>query len=203
MTSPALVTWRSSRLPRLDRMIAVHPETSGSRTDPVVALEWTHALVLRLASEFQGFCRDLYDDAAVAVARELAESNKRARAMILAALKVDRSLNRGSADFNNLARDFARFQIKLWDALANRHPAAASTWKKSLESLHSARNGVVHDELDKLRAVESQGWAMEVASVLRWRNLLDVIVEAMDDLLDAEISKLFGYTRWESEDGND
>ena len=69
MTSPALTTWQSSRLPRLDQLIALHPDTAGSTTDPAVAEEWTHALVLRLASEFQGFCRDLHNDLARTIAR--------------------------------------------------------------------------------------------------------------------------------------
>lgn len=197
MNSPALAAWRSSRLGRLDRLLAVHPDSTGSGTDPAVAEEWTHALILRLASEFQGFCRDLHTDASKAVARALAASDEEIRLLILVGLTTDRSLNRSSADPQTLAKDFARFRITLWVALEERHPRSVPLWHEGLRYLHLARNGVVHDDLGKLASVQAEGWELKLGTVVRWRNLLDEIVTAMDDVVSTAIADLFGNIRWE------
>jgi len=189
MTSPALAAWRSSRLVRLDRLLAVHPNSTGSATDPAVAEEWTHALILRLASEFQGFCRDLHSDVSEAVALTLAASDEEVRLLILVGLTTDRALNGRSADPQTLANDFARFRITLWPELEKRHPRAAPVWRESLRLLHAARNGVVHDDLDKLANVQAEGWGIDITSVLRWRNQLDETVTALHDVVIAEISE--------------
>lgn len=154
MTSPALAQWRSGRLGRLDRLIAVHPESRGSATDPAVAQEWTHALVLRLASEFPGFCRDLHNEASRAVAWALPLSDERIRLLIFVGLTTDRALNRNSADPRTLAGDFSRFRVPLWVDLHQRHPWSAPAWREGLRCPQVARNGVVHDDLEKLADVQ-------------------------------------------------
>ncbi|HST81670.1 MAG TPA: hypothetical protein VLL08_08045 [Kineosporiaceae bacterium] len=166
-----------------------------------MAQEWTHALILRLASEFQGFCRDLHNDVSKAVAWALAASDEDIRLLILVGLTTDRALNRSSADPQTLAKDFARFRITLWADLKRRHPRSAPGWEESLRLLHAARNGVVHDDLDKLAHVQAEGWEMDITSVVRWRNQLDEAVTALHDVVIAAMAELFGDIRWESGDG--
>jgi hypothetical protein len=197
MTSPALATWRSSRLSRLDRLLAVHPDSSGSTTDPSVAQEWTQALVLRLASEFQGYCRDLHNDVSGAIAGALAASDCRIQLMIFTGLTAGRALNRSSADPQTLATDFARLGVMLWRELTQRHPHDGPIWREILGLLHQARNGVVHDDPQRIIGVLDAGWVLEIQTVIRWRDLLDEVAVAMDDVVSSAIADLFGMIPWE------
>jgi hypothetical protein len=195
MTSPALTTWQSSRLPRLDQLIALHPDTAGSTTDPAVAEEWTHALVLRLTSEFQGFCRDLHDDLARTIARLLTGQDK-TRLLIIDGLTRGRDLDQYSATVETLVADFDRLGIELPSKLPA-HPRAGPKWKQELLQLHWARNGVVHDDPSKIKKLKEAGVDLNFVAVVRWRNRVDALAEAMDHTADSKLSELFGIFRWE------
>src|SRR4051812_34331112 len=106
--STALITWRSNRLVRFDRLLAVHPDSNGSVLDPAVAGELTRALVLQLAGEFQGFSRDLHDEAVRAMVSSIGTPSSRLRSTVLDNLVHGRRLNRGNADPGTLEEDFSR-----------------------------------------------------------------------------------------------
>lgn len=58
MSSAALTSWRTDRAARLDRLVAAHAAVGGAGPGRRwVTEELNHALILRLASEFQGFAR--------------------------------------------------------------------------------------------------------------------------------------------------
>jgi hypothetical protein len=64
MVSAALSEWRSRRDAKLRNLLDAHIAVGGSGAGRRWATEeLNHALVLRLASEFQGFCRDLHEEA--------------------------------------------------------------------------------------------------------------------------------------------
>jgi len=196
MTSPALTTWQSRRLPRLDRLIALHPDTAGSTTDPAVAEEWTHALVLRLTSEFQGFCRDLHTDLARTIARLLTEQNENTRSLVFAGLTRRRALEQYSATVESISGDFNRLSVDLV-VLLSTHPRAGPQWADELTLLHVARNGVVHDDPNKIEKLTQASRELSIETVTRWRNWVDGLVGAMDDVASSRMSELFGVIRWE------
>lgn len=203
MTSPALTTWQSSRLSRLDRLIALHPDSAGSTTDPAVAEEWTQALVLRLSSEFQGFCRDLHNDLARTIARALTGWDEKTRSLVFAGLTRGRALEQKSASAETIRADFDRLSVDLL-LLLSTHPRAGPQWTGELGQLHRARNGVVHDDPDKIKKLKKEGRELSLATVIRWRNWVDGLVEAMDDVTSSRMSELFGMIRWnEDSDGAD
>jgi hypothetical protein len=197
MTSPAFGAWRSGRLVRLDGLLAAHPNSIGSATDPAVAQEWTEALVQRLASEFQGYCRDLHDDAVEAILDTIMASYSPLRAVLMNGLILDRGLDRRSADPKTIANDFARLGLDLWVALAASHPEAVSGWREGLLLLHRARNGVSHDDRATLAAVAAAGWPMAIGSVRAWRNLVDEAAAAMDDEVSKDIAERIRENPWE------
>jgi hypothetical protein len=195
MTLPALRKWRSNRLTRLDLVLAAHPHAAGSRTDPAVAPEWTRALVLIVASEFQGFCRDLHDDAAEAIARGVVSDDRRIRDIIISGLTVNRGLNRRGADVQTLEDDFLRLGMALWPSLSKQHPIAAPVWLEALRYLHKARNGVVHDDLTSVAIAQAAGWTLQIDTVRRWRKLVNEIAEAMGCIVNQELAESFGNHR--------
>jgi hypothetical protein len=192
MTSQALTIWRSTRLVRLDRLLAAHPESVGSATDPAVAKEWTDALVLRLASEFQGFCRDLHNFTVNSLVDLVTVSSPHLSSLLTNGLISGRGLNRRSADPTTIDADFARLGLNLWPALAASWPESTSTWRQALVELHRARNGVAHDDEDAIAAVQDAGWALHLSTVRKWRNLLDETVVAVDSVVSKDITERFG-----------
>jgi hypothetical protein len=72
MTSVALQAWRSTRANRLDRLQSAHTAIGGSGPGRRwLTEELNHALILRLAAEFQGFARELHDEVSMAIADSL------------------------------------------------------------------------------------------------------------------------------------
>jgi hypothetical protein len=197
MTSPALGAWQSNRLAGIDRFIAAHPASIGSATDPAVAQQFTGALVQCVASEFQGYCRDLHDDAVEAVLGTIMTSDSPLRVVLMNGLILDRGLDRRSADPATIGHDFARLGLDLWRALTASRPDDASTWRSGLVLLHRARNGVSHDDQRALAEVEASGWPMRISTVRRWRKLVDEAVTAMDDEVSKEIAELINKNPWE------
>jgi len=195
MTSPALTTLQSSRILRLDRLIALHPDAAGSATDPAVAEEWTHALVLRLTSEFQGFCRDLLNDLARTIARLLTDGTKTPGLLIFEGLTRGRAMEQLSANGETIRADFNRLSVDLLSLLAT-HPRAGPQWAGELRPLHLARNGVVHDDPGKIEKLKKEGRELSLETVIQWRNWVDGLVGAMDDVTSSRMSELFGMIRW-------
>lgn len=199
MTSPALVTWRSARLGRIDRLLAAHPHSIGSTTDPALAEQLTHALVLLLASEFQGFCRDLYDNGVRVLVGAAETRNSELRLTLADGLALGRGLNRRSADAKTLGDDFLRLGLNLWPDLAASHPGSAPAWREGLAQLHRARNGVAHHDLGRIEAVHAAGWAMQIGTIRSWRKVVDEITAAMDTILSMDIAKRVGQSTFEWE----
>jgi hypothetical protein len=57
VTSAGLIQWKNDRATRLDRLVSAHKTLRGMNRRWVTD-ELNHSLILRLASEFQGFARE-------------------------------------------------------------------------------------------------------------------------------------------------
>jgi hypothetical protein len=178
-------------------MLAAHPDAAASATDPWVAQEWTGALVLRLAAEFQGYCRALHDDAIDAVLDVVTVPRGALQAVLINGLSAGRGLDRRSADPKTISDDFDRLGCDLWVSLGVRRPVVARAWREVLALLHIARNGLAHDDLGALARVEAAGWPVDIATVRNWRNVLDDIATEMNDGVGADIAELIGKIPWE------
>ena len=95
--------------------------------------------------------------------------------------------------------DFSRLGVELRLKLLT-HPRAGSQWEGELQQLHQARNGVVHDDLSKIETLKKEGRELSLETVVRWRNLVDELVVAMDDVVSSRMSELFGKFRWDEGD---
>jgi hypothetical protein len=197
MPSTALATWRSDRTDRLNRLQAVHAAVGGVGpgrrwlTDEV-----NHALVLRMAAEFQGYARDLHNEASHAIARALAPSDPQRQAAILIPYTVTRRLDRGNAEPGGLGQDFGLFGMELWTAIRQRHPERGQQWLTRLQLLNEARNGLAHDSSPKIARVVAAGWPLTLQSVRKWRNGLDGLAKAMDHVTREHLRQVFGTTPW-------
>lgn len=200
MASRALITWQNDRTARLDRLEAAHTllEHVGPGARKLTE-ELNHALVLRLATEFQGFARDLHDEASIALVAALAPGDPVRQERLREPYQLGRRIDRGNADPDAIHRDFRLFDLHVWDELRRRHPTRGRRWRDRLALLHEARNGLAHADGPKLARVIAAGWPITIRSARRWRSSLDGLAAAMDRVVTDHLHRAFGARSWRGE----
>jgi hypothetical protein len=135
MMSASLLDWRSARTRRLGRLRAAHELYGSGPGRRWETEELNHALVLRLASEFQGFARDLHDEALDAIIAAVAPAAPNVQVMLRGPYIAAWRLDRGNADPGALGSDFGLLGMQLWDDLKLRYPSRCAIWNHKLAAL--------------------------------------------------------------------
>jgi hypothetical protein len=156
-----------------------------------------HALILRLASEFQGFARDLHDECGLFIARCLAPGNQQLQDSLRIPYTLYRKMNQGNADPGTLGNDFGLFGMVLWADLQARYPTHAGAWNQKLLALNMARNGIAHDDGTKIARVQANGWPLTLRSVDRWKSSLDGLARGIDRAVGGHLKLMYGTTPWQ------
>jgi hypothetical protein len=191
------MTWAAARADRIKRLRAAHEAFGG--TGPGrrwVTEELNHALILRLASEFQGFARDLHDESSAFVARSLAPGDLTLQDSVRVPYTRYRKLDQANADPATLGNDFGLFGVDLWPELRARYPAHAKGWNRKLAALNAARNGIVHDDRAKITRVQADGWPLTLQSMDRWKSSLDGLARGIDRVVGGQLKLMYGTTPW-------
>lgn len=189
--------WAAARGDRIKRLRAAHQAFGG--TGPGrrwVTDELNHALILRLASEFQGFARDLHDESGLFVARRLAPESRELQRSLRIPYMLNRKMDQGNADPGTLGSDFALFGMVLWVELQERYPTHVKAWNQKLSALTMARNGIVHDDGTKIAQVQANGWPLTIRSVDRWQSSLDGLARGMDRVVGLHLKLMYGTSPW-------
>jgi hypothetical protein len=196
MASLALERWRGERAAQLDGLLAAHVALEGKgagrrwRTT-----ELNRALVLGLASHFQGFARTLHESTATAFGDLAQPTDPRAAAILASGLQVGRALDRQNANDESLGTDFSRFGLNVWPAMASRDRRTPGRQDR-LRWFNRARNAVAHDDRDKLASVEAAGYPITLRTIRRWRSTLDGIAGTMDVVVADHLVDVFGTRPW-------
>jgi hypothetical protein len=197
MVSAALSEWRSGRKAKLNNLLGAHIAVGGSGVGRRWATEeLNHALVLRLASEFQGFCRDLHDEAVGRLVETVAPANPQLQQVLVIPYRTGRRLDRGNAEPGGLGNDFGLLGMTLWPDIKAKYPVRGEEWRRKLELLNEARNGIAHDDATKLARVRSSGWPLTLPSIRRWRSALDGLAAGMDHVTKDYLQRLLNVTPW-------
>lgn len=195
--SDALGRWRRERCAVLDSLEAVHEQVTGRRRGRQTATEHLNlALFVRLAAEFQGFCRDLHDDAAIVIADSLADEYGARIPVLLGALVRGRKLDVGNAGPGNIGNDFANLGMSLWPDVYARYRAWGPKWNTVLERLNDVRNAVAHSDSGKLAEVKRLQ-PLTLATFRRWRGSLSTAATGFDKVVAAYLSYLCGRAGWD------
>jgi hypothetical protein len=207
--SDALERWQTERAEALDSLDSIHGKITGrKRGRKYDTKHLNRALFVALAAEFQGFCRDLHEDAAIHVANSLetVPSNVKIVPVVLDALvrertlspnkrDKDRRLDKGNVDFSALVTDFATLGIHIGEELKNRCPRMTPKWEKTLRALNDARNGIAHSDAEKLAAAHREH-GLTLATFRRWRSSLNGASDAMDRVVGTYLLDLTGTEPW-------
>ena len=161
--------------------------------------EIVHALLLRLAAEFQGFCRNLHDDCIEAIVAALGITDQRLELIISnQSMQSGRRLDSANATKDTIANDFIRLGLRMWATLEDRFPERVREWLSTVHLLNTARNGIAHDVEAKLDQLRRDGHALSLSTALAWRSSLDGLTRGMDTVCSAHLQALLpvGAVSW-------
>ncbi|MGQ0630006.1 MAG: hypothetical protein ACT4P1_03125 [Sporichthyaceae bacterium] len=190
MTSRALTDWRSTRALRLDNLANAHRAVAGVGPGRKwLTTEINHALIVRLATEFQGFCRDLHDSSIETIVTTRLGGDPAMASLMRSLLEDKRRLDTGNAGWGNVCHDFTRLGIRLADELAARNPGSYGEWVETLERLNKARNAIAHDDRSRLAECQAQR-PLTISTFRAWRRTLSAIAAGLDETVGAYLKEL-------------
>src|SRR5436190_15301576 len=107
MSSVALQDWLTVRIPRLDEIEDAHRSIGGSGPGRRYATQQINqAYAVLLASQFQGFCRDLHEECVDHLARAVTPASF--RRLLQTEFELHRRLDVGNPSPGNIGADFNR-----------------------------------------------------------------------------------------------
>jgi hypothetical protein len=151
--------------------------------NPHLVDENLRGYVLLLSAHFQGFCRDLYTEAAQVIASKV---RSRLRQLIQEQFTAHRGLDHGNPTHKVLKEDFKRFGFKL--ALAS-HPANVSRLN-DLAVLNVWRNVAAH------HGAPPAGLALNLPLLQGWRMSCDGLATSLDGILYNQLRKVLRRAPW-------
>ena len=195
VVSAALQDWRGHRADLLDQLLDTHAATGGTaRGRRWATEELNRALLLRVASQFQGFARDLHAEVAITFGSLAQPTNETLARVIATGLQTKRELDRVNAQEDSLASDFGRFGIVLWDEL-QRHDVRTEQRRVRLRWFNTARNALAHDDQGALARVLDAGYRIDLTWVRRWRSTLNALAGTMDAVMAIHLARMFNTDR--------
>jgi RiboL-PSP-HEPN len=187
MPSASLQHWRNDRMPRLAQIdaqcaasLAIAPPNA-HLTD-----ENLRGYVVLLSAHFQGFCRDLYTEAAQLITRTL---RPRLWPLIQRQFSAHLILNHGNPTIDNIAKDFDRFGFNL-RAEINVDPANAPH-RRSLAALNEWRNVAAHQGT----TLPASG-SLTLPMLQVWCNSCDGLATSLDAIMYNEVRKILRRRPW-------
>jgi hypothetical protein len=197
MPSTAFSRWTSSRSSRLDQLTAAHAIVGGrgpGRRTQTQSINWS--LVLLLASEFQGYVRELHDEAAEFLASAMSNGNQTYIRLIRNNLTINRALDHKNARSETLREDFRRFGG--FDLCADISASLTSgpRWIEKIDILNEARNSIAHNNLGKLQMLSSKGYPLNLPTVKSWGAACRGVARHADIVVGRRLTQITGVKPW-------
>ncbi len=183
--SVSLLQWQNDRMPRLQQF-DLQCAASLVAAPPNVHLieENLRGYVVLLSAHFQGFCRDLYTEAAQVIASKVRPS---LGALIQDQFTAHRKLERGNPNLQHLKEDFNRFGFSL-DLAAD--PANVPRLIR-LSELNKWRNVAAHQG-----TTPPAGIPLNLPSLQAWRDSCDGLANALDDIMYNRLRRILRRAPW-------
>lgn len=191
-TATAIERWRSERAARMDDLFGLHADAATVQARPAAVEQLRLMLVVALAAEWQGFARDLHEDAVDRIVAAMEGQPASLATLLRVSLLSRRRLDRGNADQSALNDDFRRLGLsELWATLDERS-ADAARWRAVLADVMAARNAVAHGSDSQLDALDARGVTIDADTVRQWQATLDELAALLHALVTEQISTLIG-----------
>lgn len=193
MPSVSYRRWRMARASALDEIAQAHAAVGGTaRGRRYATQQINRAYAVLLASQFQGFCRDMHSECVDHIIAVIAPSPL-LRNLLQTELTRGRQLDRGNATSATLGADFGRFTMQLWADLKV-FEFNSTAWKKDLDLLNDWRNAIVHQDFTSSRLGGIM--SLHLSKVRQWRRSCGRIARAMDEVIRRHLHGLTGISPW-------
>lgn len=160
-----------------------------------VTEEVNHALIVRLAGEFQGFTRDLHDQAIDAVLAAVPGLQQGTQTLLRASFEKGRKLDTGNASWANICSDFAVFGFSLKTETQARYLFKYPGWIQCLDKLNKARNAIAHQDSAQLAQVAAAD-PLTLGTFKAWRAKLNAVACGLDVVTSEQLRALNGTKPW-------
>ncbi len=191
MPSHSLQRWRHQRARALDEIEQAHTRVGGSgRGRRYATQQINRAYVVLLASEFQGFCRDLYSEC---VDHLVADVPAPLQALVRSQFLEGKPFGRGNPQAGKIGSTFGRFGLPFWDEVYRVH-TQNGTRKARLDELMEWRNAIAHNDFPP--AVFGSAPVVHLAQIRRWRSALRGLADGFDRILQCHLTSMLGRSPW-------
>lgn len=190
MPSRAHATWITARRLRLG-IASSHATTCAAGSDERTVAEW--ALLVHLAAEFQGYCRELHSLAVGELMEQVATQTPGLGIVIRNSLTA-KQLARANAGTDQISQDFALIGLGgIWD-VAHREDAKSVDWTSELKRLIKVRNVIAHGDYGKLKTLVSRTETL-LGLYQNWSGDLDNLVDVLDRIVAIWLEGFLGLKR--------
>ncbi|WP_133053636.1 hypothetical protein [Mycolicibacillus trivialis] len=194
MPSSALERWKTDRQAELDKLVRSHAAiTKGKKGRQWATEHMNFALITRIVSEFQGYCRDLHDISIDSLVEQMDIADPGLRAIARAVFIRKRFLNAGNPTWSNVREDFSRIGLDIQSELDDAYKRA-KPWRRELGYAIAARNAIAHGNEEQLAKCREQQ-PLTLATANRWRRTLGVMASGLDRVVGAHLGEM-GAKTW-------
>ena len=192
MSSTSYYRWKTTRSDALDEMAQAHVAIGGSNRGRRYATQQINrSFAVLLASQFQGFCRDLHSESVDYLASGLTPASL--RPIVRTEFLWNRQLDRGNAQSGSLGSDFGRLGVDFWRQVENHHPTNQAR-KSALDLLNDWRNAIVHQDFKPGKFGSHTN--LRLATVQQWRRDCGRLAWSFDEVMRQHIESLTSATPW-------
>ncbi|HEX6745924.1 MAG TPA: HEPN domain-containing protein [Longimicrobium sp.] len=176
----------------LDELEAAHAVVGGARRARAFARQQINqAYVVLLASQFQRFCRDLYNESADHLTNQPAHGPL--NLILRNLLTTGNKLDRGNANVGNIGSDFEKLGVEFWDTVRNRARTNPDRQRK-LDEMNNWRNAVAHQ--DFTRVGDGKKETVTITQVRAWRSACNALAVEFDEVMRVYLQSVFGVRPW-------
>ena len=194
MSSASLTLWNTVRAVSLDAIEAAHGSVGGSGRGRRYATEQiNHAYTVLLASQFQGFCRDLHGECVRAL-DGAATMPPLLATLLRTELFQRRQLDKANATRESITADFARFGFSFYNEVVASDRRNIARYRR-LQTMNTWRNAIAHQDFSRL-VVSGNVPALRLATVRGWRRSCDGLAKSFDRVMQAQLRDLTGVAPW-------
>jgi hypothetical protein len=193
MPSRSLAKWQASSSLELDQIAAAPAAVGGTgRGRRYATQQLNHAYIVLLASQFQGFCRDLHSEAVDHLVGPLQPTDLRTH-MLRIRLTEGRQLDAKNAQPSSIGADFGRLQMDFWPLVLARDRRNADR-RAALEELNRWRNAIAHHDFDP--AELGGRTAARLVDVRRFRAACDALAVEFDLTIRDHLAAILRTPPW-------
>jgi HEPN superfamily RiboL-PSP-like protein len=192
MPSHSWQEWNLTRAKALNDIESAHRSIGGSGPGRRFATEQiNHAYAVLLASQFQGFCRDLHSECVDSLVRSIAFPvlEKIWRFEFL----WNRSLDRGNANPGAIGSDFNRLGVEFWKEVLAENTLNHGR-KQLLEELNAWRNAIAHQDFDPAELGGTT--TLHLSEVRDWRRACNHLALSFDSVMMKYLTSITGNPPW-------